>query len=72
MNPLDMLSIVEGWEKRGYVGLSIVNGRKIWVDFCVYDGLMGIDQFCPWLVEVDGDHVRHIDDKTTDIELQDA
>jgi len=62
MNPIDMQSLVERWEQRGFVGLQDFDGKKIWTDFCVYEGFWPMEYECPWLVQVDWDHVRHIHD----------
>ena len=62
MNPLDIKSMVDRWEKRGFIGISEINGKKVWTDYCIYEGFFSSEYECPWLVEVDWDHVRHIED----------
>jgi hypothetical protein len=63
MNPLDIQSMAEHWGKKGFVGLSQVNGKQVWTDYCIYEGFWPLEYDCPWLVKVDWDHVRHVDDK---------
>lgn len=65
MNPLSMKSIVDRWEEKGFVGLREVDGKRIWVDYCVYEGMWPSEYECAWLVQVDEEHVRHVDDSST-------
>ena len=51
MNPMDIESLIEEWEKLGLKGIAEVNGQKIWKDFCVLEGGNGGPSLpCDWLV----------------------
>lgn len=50
MNPMDITSIVDEWEKLGLKGVVELNGQRQWKDFCVVEGMMGGPTLpCDWL-----------------------
>ena len=50
MNAMDIQMIVAEWEALGLVGQAEVDGRLVWRDFCVVEGLFGGPTLpCAWL-----------------------
>jgi hypothetical protein len=54
MNSADIEWLVKQWERRGFVGLTTIDGVEQWQDFCVVEGLFGrTTRRCDWLVVAD-------------------
>ncbi len=50
MNPLDIESLIENWEKLGLKATIDIDGQKQWLDFCVVEGMFGGTTLpCQWL-----------------------
>ena len=41
MNPLDMQSIADNWEKLGFELQEEIDGKPVWKDVCVVQGMLG-------------------------------
>ena len=55
MNPGDIMSLVEDWERLGFTPMETRNGKQVWKDVCVVESMWGGPTLpCDWL-EVDGD-----------------
>ena len=53
MNPIDMQSITDGWERLGFELRGEVDGKPVWKDACVVEGMLGGATLpCSW-IEVD-------------------
>jgi hypothetical protein len=42
---------IKKWENLGLKGLSELNGKKKWIDFCLFEGMFGgCDLSCDWIL----------------------
>jgi hypothetical protein len=48
MNPMDIESLVEKWEAKGFEGIVTREGRKCWKDMCVFE-MGGATLLCDWI-----------------------
>ena len=50
MNHMDIAGLIKQWEALGLKGLTEIDGKKQWVDFCVVEGMFGGPTLpCDWL-----------------------
>jgi hypothetical protein len=50
MSMMGLDNRIKKWENLGLKGLSDFNGKKKWVDFCLFEGMLGDTNLsCDWL-----------------------
>lgn len=63
MSPDGIDTLVEEWTAQGLQSCQDIDGIRTWTDFCVFEGVFGGATLpCPWLVNLGGGRVAHIDD----------
>lgn len=51
MNTIDIDYRIKKWENLGLKGLSVINGKIKWIDFCLFEGIFGSSNLsCDWIV----------------------
>lgn len=64
MNPMEMKSLIEEWEKMGFTLFDEKDGKRFWKDVCVYETMLGDRTIrCEWL---------EVDAKSTAVSLKGA
>jgi len=52
MNPAAMEALLNEWWKLGFECYAEKDGKKKWMDVCVYEGMLGsMNMSCDWLAE---------------------
>lgn len=51
MDPADIEKLIERWSALGFEGTEVIDGKRVWKDFCVVESLLSYSAYaCRWLI----------------------
>ena len=61
-------AMVDYWTRKGLTGRARVENEECWVDFCIYESLLGGTTLpCAWLIPHGPSSVKHVDDRGSSV-----